>query len=85
MIKKSHERFYEANILDVTLEHNGYHDGGPGHGGYVKLKIKDEGGTCMYLNNKECDEFELMFCGDSERRTFIDAFKMIVKELESDD
>jgi hypothetical protein len=36
----------------------------------------------MSLNGVDCNEFELMFRGDSERETFLSALKMIVKELE---
>jgi hypothetical protein len=36
----------------------------------------------MELNGKECDKFELVLRGDTERETLLSALKMIVKELE---
>jgi hypothetical protein len=36
----------------------------------------------MTVNGNDCNEFELIFRGDSERETFLSALKMIVKELE---
>jgi hypothetical protein len=80
--RKIYEEFVSANIIGVTLEHNGFKGGDAGHGGFVKLTIKDLASTCMELNGKECEKFELAFYGDTERDTFLSALKMVVKELE---
>jgi hypothetical protein len=85
MSRKIYQEFTSHNIIGVTLEHNGFGGGDAGHGGFVKLKIKNLASTDMTLNGIDCDEFELMFRGDSERETFLSALKMIVKELEENE
>jgi hypothetical protein len=82
MSRKIYQEFTSNNIIGVTLEHNGFGGGNASHGGFVKLKIKDLASTYMTLNGIDCNEFELMFRGDSERETLLSALKMIVKELE---
>jgi hypothetical protein len=82
MSKKIYQEFTSANIIGVTLEHNGFQGGDAGHGGFVKLVIKDLASTCMEVNGQECEKFELVFRGDTERHTFLSALKMVVKELE---
>lgn len=81
--KKIYREFCSANIIGVTLEHNGIKGGDAGHGGFVRINVKDLASTSMELNGEECSEFELIIRGDTERETFISAFKMIVEELES--
>jgi len=83
MKKQIYEEFWAANVIGVTLQHNGLQGGDAGHGGYVRITIKNLGSTCMEVNDEFCDEFELCFRGDSERQTLISALKMIVQELES--
>jgi len=80
MSKKIYQEFTSLNILGVTLEHNGF-KGGNG-GGFVSITIEDLSSTSMELNGKECDKFELVLRGDTERETLLSALKMIVKELE---
>lgn len=81
--KKIYKEFTSANILGVTLEHTGFQGGDGGHGGFVKINVEDLGSTAMELNGEECDRFELLFRGDTERITFLSALKMIVEELEN--
>jgi len=82
-------------MLGVTVEHNGYQGGDSGHGGYVKINIKDLGGTNMtcklkmgdkVLVDAKCyddfDSIELSVFGSTERATLVDALKMVIKELE---
>ncbi len=76
-----YQEFTSANILGVTLQHNGYQGGDAGHGGFVRVKFKNIAGTLMELNGKETDEFEITFRGDCERDTFIQALNMLVSEL----
>jgi hypothetical protein len=71
--------FESANILSVELKHNGYCGGDAGHGGYVKIKFSNTGN--MSLNGESVRSFEILFEGDCERDTLIDALKMIIKEL----
>jgi hypothetical protein len=81
--KTVYQEFMSANTLGVTLEHNGFKGGDAGHGGFVKITIKDLSATAMHLNGEECSEFELNFLGSTERQTLLDALKMIVEELEN--
>jgi hypothetical protein len=94
MIRKVYNEFTSANIIGVTVEHNGYHNGDAGHGGYVKITIKDLASTAMECNVVENMGFldvyqhddvaaiELIFRGSTERATLLAALKMAVKELE---
>lgn len=82
-MRKIYKEFCSANIIGVTLEHNGIRGGDAGHGGFVRINVKDLASTSMEINGEECSEFELIIRGDTERETFISAFKMIVEELES--
>jgi hypothetical protein len=83
MSKKIYQEFSSANIIGVTLEHNGFKGGDAGHGGFVKLIIKDLASTSMEVNGKDCQKFELLIKGDTERETFLSALRMVVKELEN--
>jgi hypothetical protein len=83
MSKKVYQEFTSANIIGVTLEHNGFQGGDAGHGGFVKLVFEDLASTSMELNGEECKKFQLIFRGDAERETFLSALKMIVQELEN--
>jgi hypothetical protein len=85
MSKKIYQEFTSCNILGVTLEHNGFKGGDSGHGGFVSITIEDLSSTSMELNGKECDKFELVLRGDTERETLLSALKMIVKELEDNE
>lgn len=82
-MRKVYQEFTSANIIGVTVEHNGIQGGDAGHGGFVKIIIEDLGSTSMAIGGKETQKFELEIRGDCERETFISAFKMIVKELET--
>jgi hypothetical protein len=81
-MKKIYQEFTSANIIGVTLEHNGKQGGDAGHGGFVRLVIENLVCTCMEVNGEQCEKFELEFRGDTERDTFLSALKMVVKELE---
>jgi hypothetical protein len=82
-VRKVYKEFINANIIGVTLEHNGYGGGDAGHGGFVRIIIEDLASTCMEVNESESKSFELLIRGDAERETFLEAFKMIVAELEN--
>ena len=77
------ETFSDCNIITATITDTGEKGGDAGHGCIVKLSIKDEASTCMYLNGAECDFLEIEFHGDSERRTFLNALKFAVSVMES--
>jgi hypothetical protein len=87
MIRKIYNEFTSANIIGVTVEHNGYQGGDSGHGGYVKILFEDLASTDMEANMikgnfNEPDKIELIFRGSTERATLLAALKMAVKELE---
>lgn len=81
-----YKEFVSANIIGVTLEHNGNQGGDSGHGGFVRIVIKNLASTDMQVNTVQCEEgeqVELKFMGDCERETLTEALKMIVEELEA--
>ena len=82
MSKKVYQEFTSANILGVTVEHNGFQGGDEGHGGFVRIAFKNKSSTSMQLNGKYCDSFDFTFRGDTERDTLVSGLKMIVKELD---
>jgi hypothetical protein len=76
------ETFYDCNVLKVVISDNGPQGGDAGHGCRVKFSLKDEGGTCMYVNGVESESVDLEFRGDSERATFLSALKLAVQTIE---
>ncbi|MDD1442768.1 hypothetical protein MEO93_20880 [Dolichospermum sp. ST_sed3] len=81
MVRKFYKEIVSANIISVTLEHNGYQNGDASHGGFVKIIIENMVSTCMSVNGEKTDKFELLIRGDSERSTFAEAFNFIANEL----
>jgi len=81
-MRKIKEEFCSANILGLELEHNGFQGGDAGHGGYVRIKLINEGSTAMEVNDEYVDFIEFTFRGDTERQTLLMALKTIVFELE---
>lgn len=77
-----YQEFTSANILGVTVEHNGFQGGDEGHGGFVRISFENKASTSMQLNGEYCDSFDFTFRGDTERETLLSGLKMIVKELE---
>ena len=80
-MRKVEKEFVSANILNVCVEHNGFHGGDEGHGSYVKIKFEDLASTSMLINGKRCIDFEIEFRGDTERETLLEGLEFIVKEL----
>jgi hypothetical protein len=80
-IRTVYQRFISANILSVSVEHNGVQGGDAGHGGYVKIKIIDEENTAMEVNGKEAESVEITLKGSTERETLIQALIVILREL----
>lgn len=83
MHRKIYKEINSINRIGVTLEYNGIQGGDAGHGGFVKINFENIFATCMELNGEDCEKFELLFKGDSERETLLDALKTIVNELEN--
>lgn len=79
-----------ANIIDVEVGTTGYCGGDSGHGGRTYFRIKNVTSTDMSVRiNKSCEfdwmnnlqEFELMFGGDCELDTFIEALEFAADTL----
>lgn len=94
MIRKVKKEISSANILNVTVEHNGFQGGDTGHGGFVKITLEDHGSTDMRCKVKsdveECDyqdveSIELFFGGDTERDTLTEALEIILTELKNNE
>lgn len=81
-MRKLYQIFEGPTGLAVTIEHDGLMREGIISKGYVKITIEDDHDTEMEVNGTVCGKLELVFRGNSERRTFLSAFKAIVKELE---
>ena len=81
-MRKVYQKFESANIIGVTVEHNGFCGGDAGHGGYVEITIEDLASTNMEICGEECSKMVLTFRGDSERDTLLSALNMICRELE---
>ena len=79
-----------ANILEVEAGTNGFKGGNAEHGSRTYFRIRDLGGTDMFVktsrrpfsNNTESAEFILG--GDCELETIIRALKFVVKVLEEE-
>jgi hypothetical protein len=76
------ETFTDCNILTVIVEDTGVQGGDAGHGGFVKLTLKNDSCTAMSINGVDSDLIEIQFSGDAERRTFYEALKVAVKTIE---
>lgn len=72
----------DCNILKLTVQHNGTKGGDSGHGGFTSITLEDQASTDMEVNGRETSKVNIRFGGDAERRTLIQALKIIVKELE---
>ena len=79
-----------ANALEVEVGTNGFRGGNAEHGSRTYFRIRDLGGTDMFVktsrrpfsNNTESAEFILG--GDCELETVIRALKFVVKVLEEE-
>ena len=78
-----------ANILGVSITHNGVKGGDHSHGGFVNIALTDEGSTSMFAHVERDDwdgrveSLTIQVEGDTERDTLIRAFEQIVKELKN--
>jgi hypothetical protein len=80
---KKEKTVCDMNVLTFELEESGF-SGKPTNGGFVKIKIKDEGETNMLLNDEFCEGFEFTLYGDAERRTLLEGLEWLVEELKKD-
>ena len=83
-MRRLYKQIEGHNIIGLTVIHNGLKGGDAGHGGFIRIEIEDYASTSMEVNgDAECQKIVLTIRGDSERETFIEAFKAIIDELES--
>jgi hypothetical protein len=78
-----------ANALEVEAGTNGFKGGNAEHGSRTYFRIKDLGGTDMFVKrfraeNGNTAEFELYLGGDCELETMLRAFKFVVRVLEEE-
>jgi len=78
--------FTSANIIEVEVGTTGYCGGDSGHGGRTYFRIEDLSSTDMAVkvSGTSCGEtgkVEIMFGGDSELETFIDALEFAAETL----
>ena len=79
-----------SNAIEVEVGTNGFKGGNAEHGSRTYIRIRDLGGTDMFVktsrrpfsNNTESAEFILG--GDCELETIIRALKFVVKVLEEE-
>lgn len=71
-----------CNLLSVEAGTNGYQGGDTGHGSRTYIRVKNEGGTDIEVNELRNGGFEVMLGGDCELETMITALKFITKVLE---
>ena len=85
-VKTYKKEIDSANIIEVEVGSTGYMGGDSGHGGRTYMRIKDLGGTDMScrLSGTSCGttgQVELMFGGDCELDTFIEALRFSIDVL----
>ena len=78
-----------ANMLEVEAGTNGFKGGNAEHGSRTYFRIKDLGGTDMFVKrfraeNGNTAEFEVYLGGDCELETMLRALKFVVKVLEDE-
>ena len=84
------EEITNANIIEVEAGTTGYKGGDSGHGGRTYFRLKDLASTDLTVSVRDADgtirefntgEVALMFGGDSELDTFIDALDFTLNVL----
>lgn len=78
-----------ANMLEVEAGTNGFKGGNAEHGSRTYIRIRDLGGTNMFVKtacgrNGNTGEVEFFLGGDCELETIIRALKFVVKVLEDE-
>jgi hypothetical protein len=80
---RTHTKNYDYGLCltDVIVEENGECGGDSGHGGFVNIKIKDNGGTALTQNGQEVDEINFGVTGDAERERLADILLFVRNKL----
>ena len=91
MVSTLKKEIIDCNSIEVEVGTTGYCGGDTGHGGRTYFRIRDISSTDMSCRiqgrNTVCEDylnqFELMFGGDAEMETFIDALEFALEALKS--
>lgn len=70
-----------ANILEVTVGTTGYKGGDSGHGARTVLRLRDCASTDMRVR-VDGDQVTIVFGGDAELTTFVNALKFAATILD---
>jgi hypothetical protein len=79
-----------ANAIEVEIGTTGFKGGNADHGSRTYIRIRDLGGTDMYVKtsrrpfSNNTAEFEVFLGGDCELETMLRALKFAVKVLEEE-
>lgn len=79
-----------ANTIEVEVGTTGFKGGNADHGSRTYIRIRDLGGTDMYVKtsrrpfSNNTAEFEVFLGGDCELETMLRALKFAVKVLEEE-
>ena len=78
-----------SNAIEVEVGTNGFKGCNAEHGSRTYIRIKDLGGTDMFVKrfraeNGNTAEFEVYLGGDCELETMLRALKFVVKVLEDE-
>jgi hypothetical protein len=84
------EQCVSANLLTVTAGTNCPQGCDAGHGGRTYLALTNDGGTCIsvIVNGQridDADKIELIFAGDCERDTLVQALEFAIDQIKGDD
>ena len=77
MYRTVKETFQSHNVLSAEVEHNGE----MGRDSLVKVTLKDEGCTEMYIEDEKVQTVSFELHGGAERETLIQALEFILTEL----
>lgn len=79
------EEFEAMNGIEVEVGTNGYGGGDASHGGRTYLRIENTFCTSMSVNgDDDIRKVELVFGGDSEMETFIEALRFAYEQLKKE-
>jgi hypothetical protein len=83
-VSDSHE-CVDCCICTVEFKTNGFQGGDRGHGGFLAIAFKDQGGTSMEAttdrNGLGNDTITLTFRGDAEMRVAVECFEFLAEKL----
>lgn len=87
-IRIAEKEICSANLLKVQVGTNCPQGGDAGHGGRTLIRLVDQGGTAMQVRvdktpSRDVGSVEILFGGDSECGTLIEALQFALDTLKS--